>query len=48
LFAEIGKITAPFDGVVTQRLVDTGHFVQQATGANSQALFVERLFKVIR
>ncbi|HLJ92923.1 MAG TPA: efflux RND transporter periplasmic adaptor subunit [Gemmataceae bacterium] len=33
-------IRAPFDGVVTQRPVDTGHFVQPATGPNSQPLFV--------
>jgi RND family efflux transporter MFP subunit len=33
-------ISAPFDGVVTQRNVDTGHFVQPATGPKGEALFV--------
>jgi RND family efflux transporter MFP subunit len=33
------KITAPFKGVVTQRNVDTGHFVQPATTAKGAALF---------
>jgi multidrug efflux pump subunit AcrA (membrane-fusion protein) len=35
------EIVAPFDsGVVTQRNVDTGHFVQPATGPRGEALFV--------
>jgi HlyD family secretion protein len=42
------KITAPFDGVVTQRNVDTGHFVQPATGPNSQALFVVMRTDIMR
>jgi len=33
-------IKAPFDGVVTERLVDTGHFVQPTTGNSSKPLFV--------
>jgi RND family efflux transporter MFP subunit len=33
-------IAAPFAGVVTQRNVDTGHFVQPATGPKGEALFV--------
>jgi RND family efflux transporter MFP subunit len=33
-------ICAPFDGVVTQRNVDTGHFVQPAAGPKGEALFV--------
>jgi multidrug efflux pump subunit AcrA (membrane-fusion protein) len=37
---EYSQIAAPFDGIVTQRNVDTGHFVQPATGPNGQALFV--------
>jgi HlyD family secretion protein len=37
---EYRKLTAPFDGVVTQRNVDTGHFVQPAAVAKGDALFV--------
>jgi multidrug efflux pump subunit AcrA (membrane-fusion protein) len=33
------NLTAPFKGVVTQRNVDTGHFVQPATTAKGAALF---------
>jgi HlyD family secretion protein len=41
-------IIAPFDGVVTQRQVDTGHFVQPATGPNGQALFIVMRTDVMR
>jgi len=34
------QIKAPFDGVVTRRGVDTGHFVQPANGAATQPLLV--------
>jgi RND family efflux transporter MFP subunit len=33
-------IRAPFDGVVTSRHVDTGHYLQPATGARGEPLFV--------
>ncbi len=33
-------LTAPFDGVVTRRTVDTRHFVQPATGPRAEPLFV--------
>jgi RND family efflux transporter MFP subunit len=42
------RITAPFDGVVTQRNIDTGHFVQPATGPNGQALFVVMRTDIMR
>jgi len=41
-------LSAPFDGVVTQRNVDTGHFVQPATGPNGQALFTVMRTDVMR
>lgn len=34
------EIKAPFDGVVTRRTVDTGHYVQPASGSGSQPLLV--------
>ncbi|MCC6493572.1 MAG: efflux RND transporter periplasmic adaptor subunit [Pirellulales bacterium] len=37
---DYASITAPFDGVVTQRSVDTGHFVQPAGGTGSKPLLV--------
>jgi HlyD family secretion protein len=41
------EIKAPFDGVVTQRSIDTGHFVQPAGGAAAKPLLtVARLDKV--
>ncbi len=40
------EIKAPFDGVVTGRAVDTGHFVQPATGAGKPLLVVARRDKV--
>jgi HlyD family secretion protein len=39
------KLLAPFDGVVTRRSVDTGHFVQPAASVGSKA---EPLFNVER
>jgi HlyD family secretion protein len=39
-FLEYARLTAPFDGVVTRRNVDTGHFVQPATGGKSEPLYV--------
>jgi multidrug efflux pump subunit AcrA (membrane-fusion protein) len=37
------QLTAPYDGVVTQRTVNTGQFVQPATGVKGDVLFrVER------
>jgi RND family efflux transporter MFP subunit len=38
-------LTAPFDGVVTQRSVDTGHFVQPASGASRPLVTVARTDK---
>jgi len=41
------EIKAPFDGVVTQRSVDTGHFVQPAGGSGAKPLMtIARLDKV--
>lgn len=34
------EIKAPFDGIITQRGVDTGHYVQPASGAMAQPLLV--------
>jgi HlyD family secretion protein len=40
-------ITAPYDGVVTQRSIDTGHFVQPANGSGARPLLqVARTDKV--
>lgn len=36
--AGYAKIEAPFDGVITKRNVDPGHFVQNASTGNSEAL----------
>jgi HlyD family secretion protein len=35
---DYANLTSPFDGVVTQRSVDTGHFVQPASGAAARPL----------
>jgi HlyD family secretion protein len=35
-----GEIKSPFDGVVTERAVDTGHFVQPAAGGAGKPLLV--------
>jgi multidrug efflux pump subunit AcrA (membrane-fusion protein) len=45
---EYSKVPAPFDGVVTQRNIDTGHFVQPATGPKGEALFVVMRTDVMR
>ena len=37
---DYAEITAPFDGVVTQRNVDTGHFVQPGGGSATRPLLV--------
>jgi HlyD family secretion protein len=37
-----GQITAPFNGTVTRRGVDPGHFVQPATASDSDLLVVAR------
>jgi RND family efflux transporter MFP subunit len=37
---DYAKIRAPFDGVVTRRNVDTGHFLQPNAGGKGKALFV--------
>jgi HlyD family secretion protein len=42
---EYTRITAPFDGVVSERHVDTGHFLQPASGP---ALGAQPLFVVVR
>lgn len=42
------KITAPFDGVVTKRYVDTGALVQAGTNSNTQALPVVRVAETDR
>ncbi len=34
-----GKVTAPYDGTITQRLVDTGSLVNSGAGSNTAALF---------
>jgi multidrug resistance efflux pump len=36
--ADYAKIVAPFDGIITKRNVDPGHFVQNASSGNSEAL----------
>lgn len=45
---EYRRVTAPFDGVVTQRNVDTGHFVQPGTGPKGEALFVVMRTDIMR
>jgi RND family efflux transporter MFP subunit len=44
--ADYATIRAPYDGVVTSRRVDTGHFVQPAANAASPLLIVARTSKV--
>jgi len=36
--ANYARITAPFDGVITKRNVDPGHFVQNSSTGNTEAL----------
>jgi RND family efflux transporter MFP subunit len=42
------RITAPFDGIVTKRYVDTGALVQAGTNSNTQALPVVRVAETDR
>jgi multidrug efflux pump subunit AcrA (membrane-fusion protein) len=37
---DYARLTAPYDGVVTRRHVNTGDFVQPATGAKAEPLYV--------
>ncbi len=43
---DYAKIRAPFDGVITKRLIDTGHFVQPVASGASPLLTVARTDKV--
>lgn len=43
---EYAKIRAPFDGVITKRLIDTGHFVQPAASSTAPLLTVARTDQV--
>ncbi len=43
---EYAKIRAPFDGVITKRLIDTGHFVQPAASSVAPLLTVARADQV--
>src|SRR5205823_4720356 len=45
---QYARLTAPFDGVVTRRSVDTGHFVQPATATKGEALFVVERRDLVR
>jgi multidrug efflux pump subunit AcrA (membrane-fusion protein) len=45
---EYASLTAPFDGVVTRRTVNTGDFVQPATGPRAEPLFVVERRDVVR
>jgi HlyD family secretion protein len=42
------RIVAPFDGVVTRRYVDTGQFVQPATGTKGDILFTVARTDIMR
>jgi RND family efflux transporter MFP subunit len=42
------EIKAPYDGTVTRRMVDTGHYVHPANGAASQPLMVVARTDVVR
>lgn len=44
---EYAKITAPYDGIVTRRIVHTGHFVQPANSGTT-SVAAEPLFVVMR
>lgn len=41
-------IRAPFDGIVTKRKVDTGHFVQPVTGGKADPLFTVMRIDTVR
>jgi RND family efflux transporter MFP subunit len=42
------EIKAPFDGMITRREVDTGHFVQPATAGDAKPLFVVARTDMVR
>ncbi len=44
--ASYAEIRAPFDGVITQRQVDTGNFVQPASGDSTPLLVVSRFDRI--
>ena len=46
--AEYQRIEAPFDGTVSERNLDVGHFVQPATAAQGKPLFVIVQTDVVR
>ena len=48
VLVKFATIVSPFDGVVTQRSVDTKHFVQPATGPRGEALFVVMRTDIMR
>jgi RND family efflux transporter MFP subunit len=45
---EYATLTAPYDGVVTRRNVNTGDFVQPATGAKAEPLYVVERRDLVR
>lgn len=45
---QYSKIVAPFDGVVVQRHIHTGHFLQPGTGGNAASLFVVARLDIVR
>jgi HlyD family secretion protein len=45
---DYATLRAPFDGVVTQRNINTGHFVQTGSGEQRQPLFVVTQADVVR
>ena len=45
---EYNKITAPFDGVVTRRLLNPGDLVQAATSTRTTPLFTLQMLDVVR
>jgi RND family efflux transporter MFP subunit len=45
---EYAKFTAPYDGIVTRRNVNTGDFVQPATGMKSEPLYVVGRRDIVR
>jgi multidrug efflux pump subunit AcrA (membrane-fusion protein) len=42
------KLRAPFAGIITKRTIDTGHFVQPATGVKGEPLFVVERSDTVR
>ncbi|MBI3411923.1 MAG: efflux RND transporter periplasmic adaptor subunit [Planctomycetes bacterium] len=45
---QYAKLSAPFDGVITRRNVDTGHFVQPAAGPKAEPLYVVEKREIVR